>query len=236
MAIIKGINRLIMPAASKGMPEAISYVRELAWNTSTVDIVKVDNIEYFGTLGGSDDSVTSYMPGFPFYTQPILQATILTSSTILPVTNSAGDHDPLKYWYNPLYPEQIHAWVQIDLEIIQYTDINPANTSASGYDEFVTIVAAPPAYQYRGQFNSIVAGHTAPTVINPVTAGDVTDIEFDTEAAVFTVKSKHILMQDQSGTYGADGFQEMAITYVNSSIPSDQVSIYETENGYINIP
>jgi hypothetical protein len=81
-----------------------------------------------------------------------------------------------------------------------------------------------------------VAGHTAPTVINPVTAGDVTDIEFDTEAAVFTVKSKHILMQDQSGTYGADGFQEMAITYVNSSIPSDQVSIYETENGYINIP
>jgi len=234
MAIIKGIHRLIMPAAGKGMPEVVSYFRERAWNTSTVDIVAVDEIYPFGTLGGLEEGYQPiYTPGFPFYTQPILQATITSSSVLLPVTNSSAEYDPLKYWYNPLYPEDKHAWIQIGTEVIQYTDINPANTSASGYDEFVTILTPS---TYRGQFSSTAAGHTAPADINPVTAGVVSDIELDTEAGEFTVRTKHTLMQDQDGVYGTDGFQEMAITYVNASIPKDQVSIYENHSGYINIP
>lgn len=231
MAIIKGIHRLIMPAAGKGMPEVVSYFRERAWNTSTVDIVTVDEIYPFGTLGGLEEGYQLiYMPGFPHYEPPILQATVLAGSLVFPVTEFGAGHEPLRYWYNPLYPEQKHAWFQIGTEVIEYTDINPANTSASGYDEFVCIAT------YRGQFGSTAAGHTAPADINPVTAGIVSDIELDTEAGEFTVRTKHTLMQDSSGTYGADGWQESVITYVNASIPKDQVSMYESQSGYTNIP
>ena len=223
-----------MPAAGKGMPEVVSYFRERAWNTSTVDIVAVDEIYPFGTLGGLEEGYQPiYMPGFPWYEPPILQATVLAGDLVFPVTEFGAGHEPLRFWYNPLYPEQKSAWFQIGTEVIQYTDINPANTSASGYDEFVTILTPS---TYRGQFSSTAAGHTAPADINPVTAGVVSDIELDTEAGEFTVRTKHTLMQDQDGVYGTDGFQEMAITYVNASIPKDQVSIYENHSGYINIP
>ena len=235
MAIIKGIHRLIMPAAGKGMPEVVSYFRERAWNTSTVDIVAVDEIYPFGTLGGLEEGYNLlYTPGGPIaYTQPILQATITSSSVLLPVTNSSGDNDPLKYWYNPLYPESKSAWLQIGTEIIRYTDILAANISASGYDEFVTTLTP---YNYRGQFGSTAAGHTAPADINPVTAGIVSDIELDTEAGEFTVRTKHTLMQDKNGIYGIDGFQEAVVTYLNASIPKDQVSMYESHSWYVNYP
>ena len=220
-----------MPAVGKGMPEVVSYFRERAWNTSTVDIVAVDEVYPFGTLGGLDEAYSIiYMPGFPLYEQPILQTTVLAGSLIFPVTNFLGGNEPLRFWYNPLYPESKSAWFQIGTEVIRYSYINPANTSASGYDEFVCIAS------YRGQFGSTAAGHTAPADINPVTAGIVSDIELDTEAGEFTVRTKHTLMQDQSGTYGASGWQEAVITYVNASIPKDQVSMYETHSGYVNFP
>ena len=218
-----------MPAASKGMPEVVSYFRERAWNTSTVDIVTVDAVYPFGTLGGLEGYYQIlYTPGGALYEPPILQATVIAGSLVFPVTEFGAGHEPLRYWYNPLYPEQKSAWFQIGTEVIEYTDINPANTSASGYDEFVCIAT------YRGQFGSTAAGHTAPADINPVTAGIVSDIEFDTESNIFTVKTKHTLMQDKSGTYGASGWQEAVVTYVNASIPKDQVSMYESESGYIN--
>ena len=221
-----------MPAAGKGMPEVISYFRERAWNTSTVDIVTVDEVYPFGTLGGLEEyGKVIYMPGFPWYEQPILQAPVIAGSLVFPVTNAAGGNEPLRFWYNPLYPEQKSAWFQIGTEVVQYTDINPANTSVSGYDEFTLFDAT-----YRGQFGSTAAGHAAPSFINPVTAGIVSDIELDTEAGEFTVRTKHTLMQDSSGTYGAAGFQEAVITYVNASIPKDQVSMYESHSGYTNVP
>jgi hypothetical protein len=231
MAIIKGIHRLIMPAAGKGMPEVVSYFRERAWNTSTVDIVTVDEVYPFGTLGGLETGSTLiYTPGGPLaYEPPILQATVIAGSLVFPVTELGAGTEPLRFWYNPLYPEQKKAWFQIGTEVIEYTSINPANTSASGYDEFVCSSAT-----YRGQFGSTAAGHTAPADINPVTAGIVSDIELDTEAGEFTVRTKHTLMQDSSGTYGASGWQEAAITYVNASIPKDQVSMYESQSGYVN--
>ena len=232
MAIIKGIHQLIMPAAGKGMPEVVSYFRERAWNTSTVDIVTVDEIYPFGTLGGLEEGYQLiYTPGFPWYEQPILQATVIAGSLVFPVTNAAALTEPLRFWYNPLYPESKPAWFQMGTEVIRYTDINPANTSVSGYDEFTLFDAT-----YRGKFGSTAAGHTAPVVINPVTAGIVSDIELDTEAGEFTVRTKHTLMQDRSGTYGASGWQEAVITYVNASIPKDQVSIYENHSGYTNVP
>lgn len=230
MAIIKGITRLVMPAATKGMPEVVTYIKEKAWNSSTTDIVEVGNVLPFGTIGGlSDPPSFPYQPGGLPYLQPILQVTVTSSSIVLPMTDSAANNDPLKAWYNPS-GTPIRAWFLIGAEVIEYTDIEPANTSSSGYDEFHLATTA-----YRGQFSSTAAGHTAPlTIGGPITGGIVEDIEYDTDIGVFTVRTKHTLMQDQDEVYGADGWQEAAVTYVSNGIPQEQVYVYQTISGYTN--
>ena len=56
MAIISNIARVIMPAATKGMPEVIDYVDQLPWSTGA-DVVVLTDGGYFYTKLGANEAV-----------------------------------------------------------------------------------------------------------------------------------------------------------------------------------
>ena len=56
MAILTNIQRVIMPAATKGMPEVIDYVDQIPWSTGA-DVVVLSNTGYFYTKLGTNAAV-----------------------------------------------------------------------------------------------------------------------------------------------------------------------------------
>tara|TARA_R100001244_G_scaffold109267_1_gene80861 strand:+ start:282 stop:1016 length:735 start_codon:yes stop_codon:yes gene_type:complete len=244
MAIISGITKLIMPAASKGMPEIVDYINQRSWNASTADIVEITVNEYwfgdlieippFGTLGGLNDYEIIYYPGGDGIELPELQIAIASSGVVrIPCTNDNGDYDSLKFWNGTggTIPYPSSKYIQIDTEVIEYYSIESSQTSASGYDEFRI------NDEVRGKFGSTAASHSDETEVKPVTSGIVSDIEYDTDTGMFTVRTKNTLMQDSSGTYGVlQGFDEAVVTYAFYTIPKEQVGVYEVDSGYTNFP
>ena len=78
MAVLKNIQRVIMPAATKGMPEVIDYVDQIPWSTGT-DVVVLSDAGYLYTKVGANAAVMDVT----------INATALTISS----SSSAADID-----------------------------------------------------------------------------------------------------------------------------------------------
>jgi len=56
VAVLRNIQRVIMPAATKGMPEVIDYVDQIPWSAGT-DVVVLTDAGYFYTKTGVNAAV-----------------------------------------------------------------------------------------------------------------------------------------------------------------------------------
>ena len=170
MAIIKNITKLIVPAYGKGSKDVITYINEQAWSAGT-DVGTISlNGEFYSVVGSG-----GIVP-IPL----ALQATITSSTISIPVTNLLGNADALQ----ALAPS---GYVLIDSEVIQYSSITLAASSASGYDELTM-----PSTAYRGQKGTTAAGHTGgpATLIDEILFGTVSNIEYNQNLEVFNVWTK----------------------------------------------
>ena len=96
MAVIKNIQRVIMPAATKGMPEVIDYVDQIPWSTGA-DVVVLTDAGYFYTKLGSNEAVMDVT----------INATALTISS----SSSADDIDN--------FPDT--GYLMIETEVMYYS-------------------------------------------------------------------------------------------------------------------
>ena len=213
MATIKNISKLIVPAYNKGPKDVIDYINAQAWAPTSAD---VGLVEYPGNFG-------SYQ-GFNGISD-ILQATINATDLVIPVTTvipGAPSWMPLSSW-------PTSGYIRIDDEIIQYTSINPMNSSASGFDEFQLTSTAN-----RGVLGSTATTHTAIVggpEISEILVGATTKIEYNKDQGVFNVwtRTTQAIYPDQSYGVGTPTFLEYQ-TYL-IPCPENVVSFFETLGG-----
>ena len=209
MSIIKNISKLVVPAYNKGAKDVIDYINNQAWAPTSADVGLVENPGSFGSYMG-----TSQVLG-----EPYLQATILATTLVIPVTTAVGT-TPLKF-----FPAS--GYVQIGSEVFYYSSINKAAASVSGFDEFVVSSTAN-----RGVKGTTAAGHTAgaTALFTLILIGATTKIEYNKDQGVFNIWTRTTEVWDPTGFYGANGFTTDYITYL-VPCPEDVVTFFETAGG-----
>ena len=209
MAVIKNISKLVVPAYNKGPKDVIDYINNQAWAPTSADVGLVENPGSFGSYIG-----TAQILGIPY-----LQATILATTLVIPVTTAVGT-TPLKY-----FPAS--GYVQIGSEVLYYSSINRAASSVSGFDEFVVASTAD-----RGVKGTTAAGHTAgvSALFTVILFGATTKIEYNKDQAVFNIWTRTTDVSDPTGFYGDNGFTTAYITYL-IPCPEDVVTFFETAGG-----
>ena len=209
MSVIKNISKLVVPAYNKGPKDVIDYINNQAWAPTSADVGLVENPGSFGSYIG-----TAQILGIPY-----LQATILATTLVIPVTTAVGT-TPLKY-----FPAS--GYVQIGSEVLYYSSINRAASSVSGFDEFVVASTAD-----RGVKGTTAAGHTAgvSALFTVILFGATTKIEYNKDQAVFNIWTRTTDVSDLTGFYGDNGFTTAYITYL-IPCPEDVVTFFETKGG-----
>ena len=209
MSVIKNISKLVVPAYNKGPKDVIDYINNQAWAPTSADVGLVENPGSFGSYMGS-----AQILGIPY-----LQATILATTLVIPVTTAVGT-TPLKY-----FPAS--GYVQIGSEVLYYSSINRAASSVSGFDEFVVASTAD-----RGVKGTTAAGHTAgvSALFTVILFGATTKIEYNKDQAVFNIWTRTTDVSDPTGFYGDNGFTTAYITYL-IPCPEDVVTFFETKGG-----
>jgi len=209
MSVIKNISKLVVPAYNKGPKDVIDYINNQAWAPTSADVGLVENPGSFGSYIG-----TAQILGIPY-----LQATILATTLVIPVTTAVGA-TPLKY-----FPAS--GYVQIGSEVLYYSSINRAASSVSGFDEFVVASTAD-----RGVKGTTAAGHTAgaSALFTVILFGATTKIEYNKDQAVFNIWTRTTDVSDLTGFYGDNGFTTAYITYL-IPCPEDVVTFFETKGG-----
>jgi len=209
MSVIKNISKLVVPAYNKGPKDVIDYINNQAWAPTSADVGLVENPGSFGSYIG-----TAQILGIPY-----LQATILATTLVIPVTTAVGT-TPLKY-----FPAS--GYVQIGSEVLYYSSINRAASSVSGFDEFVVASTAD-----RGVKGTTAAGHTAgaSALFTVILFGATTKIEYNKDQAVFNIWTRTTDVSDPTGFYGDNGFTTAYITYL-IPCPEDVVTFFETKGG-----
>jgi hypothetical protein len=209
MSVIKNISKLVVPAYNKGPKDVIDYINNQAWAPTSADVGLVENPGSFGSYIG-----TAQILGIPY-----LQATILATTLVIPVTTAVGT-TPLKYF-------SASGYVQIGSEVLYYSSINRAASSVSGFDEFVVASTAD-----RGVKGTTAAGHTAgaSALFTVILFGATTKIEYNKDQAVFNIWTRTTDVSDLTGFYGDNGFTTAYITYL-IPCPEDVVTFFETKGG-----
>ena len=186
MAVIKNISKLVVPAYNKGPKDVIDYINAQAWIPTSSE---VGLVEYPGSFG-------SYIGNNGVVSQAILQATINATDLIIPVTTptpGVPSAQPLSYW-------PTSGYIRLDDEIIKYSSVNPALTSASGFDEFVVTSTAD-----RGVLGTTAASHTAivggPAFIE-ILIGATTKIEYNKDLGVFNIWTRSTQATYPEQSYG----------------------------------
>jgi hypothetical protein len=95
MAIIRNVQKVIMPAATKGMPEVITYLNEEPWSAGSDVIVLTNGGSFYRRLGNNFD---------------VLNAPIIASDIVIPVLDTVI-HDA--------WPAT--GYLLIGSEVIQYS-------------------------------------------------------------------------------------------------------------------
>jgi len=214
MSVIKNISKLVVPAYNKGPKDVIDYINAQAWVPTSSDVGLIEHPGNFGSYIGDNGVMT----------QAILQVTINATALVIPATTPTPGTPslfPLSYW-------PTSGYVRIDDEIIKYSNVNPKNTSASGFDEFVVASTAD-----RGVLGSAAASHTAIVggpAFSEILLGATTKIEYNKDQGVFNVWTR--TTQD-SGTEQSYGAGTRTITYNTYLIPcpEDVVTFFETAPG-----
>ena len=208
MAIIKNISKLVVPAYNKGPKDVIDYINAQAWIPTSSD---VGLIEYPGNFG-------SYVGTNQIIGEPYLQATILSTTLAIPV--EGGESTPLNNW-------SAAGYAFIGSEVFYYSAIDPAATSASGYDEFTVASTAD-----RGVLGTTAAGHTAAAsaTFTQILIGATTKIEYNKDLGIFNIWTKTTEQMDMTFAYGAQGWTYVYNTYL-VPCPEDVVTFFETAPG-----
>ena len=214
MATIKDISRLIVTAYNKGPKDVIDYINNQAWAPTSAD---VGLIEYPGTFGSYVGSTVGILPND---ITPFLQATIVATDLVIPVTNHTPPSKPLSSW-------PASGYAQVDSEIFFYDAIIPGLISPSGYDEFMITSTAN-----RGVKGTTAAGHTSGSgaFFTLLLIGSTTNIEYNKDQGVFNVWTQTTQQRDLTGWYGANGWTYVYSTYL-IPCPEDVVTFFETAPG-----
>ena len=224
MSVVKNITKLIVAADGKGPKDVIDYINKQAWIPTSADVGLVEYPGDFGSYSGENTLVLSTPPTIGL-AEAILQVTINATALVIPATtvtvSGTPTMFPLSYW-------PTSGYVRIDDEIIQYTSVNPASTSVSGYDEFQLSAVTD-----RGVLGSVAAIHTA-TASGPllleILLGAVRKIEYNKDQGVFNVWTRTTQHVGAEQSYGAG---TPTITYEAYLIPCPEnvVTFFETAGG-----
>ena len=199
MAVIKNISKLVVPAYNKGPKDVVDYINNQAWAPTSADVGLIQNPGDFGSYVGINQVLG----------EPYLQATILATTLAIPV--DGGVATPLANW-------SAAGYALIGAEVFYYSAIDPAATSASGFDEFTVATTAD-----RGVLGTTAAGHTAAAsaTFTQILIGATTKIEYNKDLGVFNVWTRTTEQMDISFSYGAQGW----------TCPEDVVTFFETAPG-----
>tara|TARA_R110002074_G_C12435833_1_gene657247 strand:+ start:649 stop:1281 length:633 start_codon:yes stop_codon:yes gene_type:complete len=208
MAVIKNISKLIVPAYNKGPKDVVDYINNQAWAPTSADVGLIQNPGDFGSYVGINQVLG----------EPYLQATILATTLAIPV--DGGVATPLANW-------SAAGYALIGAEVFYYSAIDPAATSASGFDEFTVATTAD-----RGVLGTTAAGHTAAAsaTFTQILIGATTKIEYNKDLGVFNVWTRTTEQMDISFSYGAQGWTYEYNTYL-LPCPEDVVTFFETSPG-----
>lgn len=214
MAVIKNISKLVVPAYNKSAKDVIDYINAQAWIPTSADVGLVEYPGNFGSYLGTNGTTTD----------SILQVTINATALVIPATTPiAGVPSwyPLSYW-------PTSGYIRIDDEIIQYTSINPRNSSVSGFDEFQLTSTAN-----RGVLGTTAAIHTAIVggpAMSEILLGAVRKIEYNKDQGVFNIWTR---TTQEVGTEQSYGAGVITTTYESYLIPCPEsvVSFFETIGG-----
>jgi hypothetical protein len=214
MPIIRDIQKLVLPQDTRDPTSAYWYIEQQPY---WIDGTWVETVELGKDWGGyvGTNGVTS---------GAYLQATILSTTLVIPVTSALGAYAPfaLSIWPTSGY---FMLGSGATAEIIGYTSINPSSTSASGFDEFVV-----PSTAYRGMKHTTAAGHTggASALITEILYGSVVNIEHNTETRTFNTWSNSTQGIGSLQSYGAD----IVDTVTSHLIPimESGVTLYELQS------
>ena len=208
MAVIKNISKLVVPAYNKGPKDVVDYINNQAWAPTSADVGLIQNPGDFGSYVGINQVLG----------EPYLQATILATTLAIPV--DGGVATPLANW-------SAAGYALIGAEVFYYSAIDPAATSASGFDEFTVATTAD-----RGVLGTTAAGHTAAAsaTFTQILIGATTKIEYNKDLGVFNVWTRTTEQMDISFSYGAQGWTYEYNTYL-LPCPEDVVTFFETSPG-----
>ena len=208
MAVIKNISKLVVPAYNKGPKDVVDYINAQAWAPTSSDVGLIQNPGDFGSYVGVNQVLG----------EPYLQATILATTLAIPV--DGGVATPLANW-------SAAGYASIGSEVFYYSAIDPAATSASGFDEFTVATTAD-----RGVLGTTAAGHTAAAsaTFTQILIGATTKIEYNKDLGVFNVWTRTTEQMDISFSYGAQGWTYEYNTYL-LPCPEDVVTFFETSPG-----
>ena len=208
MAVIKNISKLIVPAYNKGPKDVVDYINNQAWAPTSADVGLIQNPGDFGSYVGINQVLG----------EPYLQATILATTLVIPV--QGGVAKPIANW-------SATGYALIGAEVFWYIGINPAATSASGYDEFVV-----PTTASRGVLGTTAAGHTAAAsaTFTQILIGATTKIEYNKDLGVFNIWTRTTEQMDVTFWYGGNGWTYEYNTYL-LPCPEDVVTFFETSPG-----
>mgnify|MGYP003149001522 CR=1 FL=1 len=208
MAVIKGIQKLVLPDSISDPTSAYWYIEQQPyWPEGTwVEIIELGK-EWGGYVGTNGVASGAY-----------LQATILSTTLVIPIASAISAY-PLSTWPTSGY---FMIGVGAAAELIGYTSINGASGSVSGYDEFVVSSTA-----YRGMKHTTAAGHTggASTLITEILYGSVSNIEHNTETRVFNTWSRSTQGVGPSQSYGTEMINTVTIHLI--PIMEAGVTLYE---------
>jgi|TARA_B110001454_G_scaffold176335_1_gene168424 hypothetical protein len=214
MAIIKNISKLVVPAYNKGPKDVIDYINNQAWAPTSADVGLVEYPGDFGSYVGSVDLI------IPNDITPFLQATIIATDLVIPVTNHTPPSKPLSSW-------PASGYAQVDSEIFYYSSILRGAFSPSTYDEFIISSTAN-----RGVKGTTAVGHTAGAgaFFTLILIGATTKIEYNKTLGVFNVWTRTTQQRDLTGFYGDNGWTYEYMTYL-IPCPEDVVTFFETSPG-----
>ena len=203
---------MVVPAYNKGPKDVVDYINNQAWAPTSADVGLIENPGSFG----------SYIGVAQVITEPFLQATILSTTLVIPVESifPVPSQSPLEYW-----PESGYA--NIGSEVFFYEGINRAAGSVSGYDEFAIASTAD-----RGVLGTTAAGHTAgaTALFTLILVGATTKIEYNKSLGVFNIWTKTTEVWDPTGYYGDNGWTTDSNIYL-LPCPEDVVTFFETGPG-----
>jgi hypothetical protein len=208
MSVIKNISKLVVPAYNKGPKDVVDYINAQAWAPTSADVGLIQNPGDFGSYVGINQVLG----------EPYLQATILATTLAIPV--QGGVAKPLGNW-------SAAGYALIGAEVFYYSAIDPAATSASGYDEFTIASTAD-----RGVLGTTAAGHTAAgtATFTQILIGATTKIEYNKDLGVFNIWTKTTEQMDVTFFYGNNGWTYEYNTYL-LPCPEDVVTFFETSPG-----